>query len=401
MWPEYRCRRYVFRVYENTGSGFAEEPKIVYAPIPLETDRGTSNLGAGHLAASSMWHGFVDMDGDGLLDAVYKQLIGGGEEPYPSSPTPLSQLRPIFQVFRGDGKGNFRGDAKGNPYQWQTPALYADSTSTNAYDVARVKLQGAVHTPGGFRNIGTPEVPDPGPHPQGEPPGNVIQESFTKVTLQDVNGDGLPDYVDSRFKSDESFDATKGHVHVFYNTGTGFESPVVLPGFRGHKLETPAWGTEVYPYFEETAAFIIDPQADGVSKKTIWSRTLRRAVDIDADGLLDMVLIEPPQKDRSHPWALSSSPFSLPPQPPVVRIFVNVGDKLVPMGQTDKIAKWWPALARITLGGTDTGWSIATDFIDLDGDGLPEVATGTEALLVPNLYSRALPSCLPDEDLGI
>ncbi|MGD9851389.1 MAG: SpvB/TcaC N-terminal domain-containing protein [Nitrospirales bacterium] len=421
MWPEYGCGRYVFRFYENTGEGFAPQPQIILSPIPLETDRDTSNVGAGHLAASSSWHGFLDMDGDGLLDAVYKEMGV-------AAATPLAQLRPVFHVFRGDGTGNFRGDAKGNPYQWQVPAFLSSLVKNTYYADARVKLQGAVETEGA--RVGIPDPLDP---PKGEfrpSTGNIIQESFTKVTLQDVNGDGLPDYVDSRFSPNGTFDSLQGHVHVFYNTGVGFESPVVLPGFRGSTLETQAWGTERYGYVGETAGFLIQPQSLGESRKHIWSRTTTRLVDIDADGLLDMVLIEAPQKNRTNPWAIGPRrpkiPPALPtaplpelptvpspertppgaqdpsrvkpevPYPIVARLFINVGDKLVPMGQTEKLAKWWPALARITFGGSDTGWGIATDFIDLDGDGLPDVMPGADTLLGPDLYEGALQSCTPE-----
>lgn len=436
MWPEYGCGRYVLRVYENTGLGFNPEPRIILSPLPLETDRDTSNVGAGHLAASSPWHGFLDMDGDGLLDAVYKVPNALQDAPgLQPSAVPLAQLRPVFYVFRGDGSGNFRGDRQGNPYTWRAPALPA-TNATFGHDAARVKLQGAVRTDRPTGGVLAAPVPHPKdtvgtgtPGGTGRPAPNFVQESFTKVTLQDINGDGLPDYIDTRFSPQGSFDTAQGHVHIFYNTGTGFESSSIdLPTFRGHTLETDAWGSERYRYFETSSTFYFQPQSPGYKKRNIWSRQTTQVIDIDADGLLDVVVIEAPQIHRSNPWAIGPLPKLVvplqPPSPPspssrllpgtevagkptpstplpiVARLFVNVGDKLVPMGQTEKLAKWWPALARITIGGSDTAWYLATDFTDLDGDGLPDLATGAETLLAPTDYQGAMRDCVPNALYG-
>ena len=79
-----RVRRYVWRVYANTGTGFAATPEVVLSPLPLESDRATSALGAGPLAASSSWHGFIDIDGDGerrrgLPGTVLERRLGHRE----------------------------------------------------------------------------------------------------------------------------------------------------------------------------------------------------------------------------------------------------------------------------------------------------------------------------------
>jgi RHS repeat-associated protein len=384
--PETRCGRYVFRVYENTGTGFASEPKIILSPVPLETDRATSQLGAGDLAASSSYHGFLDLDGDGNLDAIHKGIES-------------------FDVFRGDGSGNFRPGSQGIPYLWPLPA--ADSP------VKLLKGRSA------FRLA--PQTPDVVSQ-------NKITATSTAVTLRDVNGDGLPDYIDARELVDTS-NGKQQQVQIYYNTGTGFEHKLDSPGLNGHTLETSAWGTEKYAAFEETRGFLFQPsrcstcdplRPDEAEIKNIWSRAVAQVVDIDVDGLLDLVLIQPPRADVTNPWQMG--PLKAPPQPrppipsppsrlapgttlpdleltvepgqpvPIVaRLFINVGDKLVPMGQTAKLATWWPALARITLysGSTEVKvsrgsvrradrWQVVTDFVDLDGDGLPEAVTNDD-----------------------
>jgi RHS repeat-associated protein len=318
QWPEFYCGRYVLRVYENTGKGFASQARIIYSPIPIETDRATSDLGNGHLAAASSWHGFLDIDGDGLLDAVYRSPNAGG-----------ALVKP-FEVFRGDGTGNFVNDrAQGTSYLW--PAPIVDSLGV------RIKLQGDGDTMTSYHS----------------PNESHTKSSGTKVTIQDLNGDGLPDYITSGDGQPQ--------IRVYYNTGTGFVRDQ-------HLLETPAWGTEKYGRFEENHSFVLATPASGtnaIAKNHIWSRAVTRVLDVDADGLPDMVRIQPPVYSR--PDACLGSLAQ-----PLVRVFINVGDKLVPMGETANLKKWWHALARITVGGPETRWNVVTDFADVDGDGLPE-----------------------------
>lgn len=342
--PEEQCGRFVWRVYRNTGAGFTEDPEIVMSPVPLESDRATSALGAGALAASSSWHGFIDMDGDAIPDAVFMTPFWSSDGVEPGAP-PTS-----FQVFRGDGDGGFQGDASGDPYLWSAPTL---ETQQQFAKRARVTLSQSSR------------IPWPGLDDQ--------RVSRVAVTLEDLNGDGLPDYVDAR-------DLTTGgsHVRVFYNTGAGFET-----ADPGSSLEVPAWNDEVLATLGENRQVAFDWRANGHLDRG-WSRDVIRTVDIDADGLLDVVILPEPQAGLRNPWSLAT-------QQERARVFVNVGDRLVPMGETDKLMEWWAALARIRLSSghpfETPHWKIATDFLDLDGDGLPEAFNN-------DLYSA---SCTPNE----
>ena len=338
---------FLFRVYENTGSALASQPKIVYSPVPLETDRGTSNLGAGPQALGSMYHGFLDIDGDGLLDAISNggdYLTGGGN------------YQNKFDVFRGDGTGDFLKPA----IIWAAPG---------SGDSVEVKLQ----VSGGNGILGK----------------NHTNSSGTKVVMRDLNGDGLPDYIRS-----EPNVSGIDQVRVFYNTGRGFVS-------TGESLETTSWGKE--PVFKTYNIFDVNTtltlqlvnalgSPNGEPKKQVWSRAVTQVVDIDMDGLPDMVRIEHPDPRRTNPFTLAPSTLDPDTGEPklVTRLFINVGDKLVPMGETQMTRDIWQALARITIGATDGPWAVWTDFIDRDGDGLPEATV-----------VRSTDQCTPEPTTGL
>lgn len=338
---------YVFRVYENTGTGLASQPKIVHSPVPLETDRGTSNLGAGPQALGSMYHGFLDIDGDGLLDAIWT----GGDYL-----TGKGTYQNKFDVFRGDGTGHFLKPGIG----WAAPGSGGSP---------KVKLQ----VSGGDGVLGK----------------NHTNSSGTQILMRDLNGDGLPDYI----SSDPTVSGTD-EVRVFHNTGRGF---VNQENYAGETLITGAWAIDDkypglfwsgYRNFDANSTLTLQlvnslGSSDGQPKKQVWSRAVTQVVDIDMDGLPDMVRIQ-------YPDPRQTNPFMLTPNQPVARLFINVGDKLVPMGWTQMIKDIWQALARITIGATDGPWAVWTDFIDRDGDGLPEATV-----------VRSTDQCTPEPTTGL
>ena len=255
-------------------------------------------------------------------------------------------------MFLGDGTGNFRGDAAGIPYEWKAPAL---STTDGVLRYrARVKLGTTGHAQ---------------PH---DVLNDNIDFSDDTVTLLDVNGDGLPDYVDGR--------GSRGSAHLagpclLETLGRGFESPFVVPGFRGNTLETTAWGTEQLKAIEESQKYSVHTFLNG-ALQVGWSREVYRSIDIDQDGLLDLVVLQAPARGHRNPWTWNPKGLG-------ARLFVNVGDKLVPMGATAKVVAWAPALARILMSRTansDGTWELKTDFTDLDGDGLPDAFNNDDSV---------------------
>lgn len=332
MYPETQCGHYILRVYDNLGNGqFATQPRVIYAPIPLETDRPTSRLGAGRLAASSSWHGFIDLDGDGIQDAVYKE------------PDWVETPQRSFQVFRGLGGGAFAPD----PVVWHTDPLVA---------APRVQVSGT-------RNYGWSFPPAVERAERGASTP-AITASYTSVTMLDMNGDGLPDYVDGR----ESATAAR-RLRVLFNTGRGFEPRSV--DYGGTRFD-PA-GAEGLFFDEEQQWQDRVLGSDAPSRG--FSRATWRAVDIDSDGLVDLVGL-PPLLPASTD---DVRPFSTGADASWQRVvYFNVGDTFVRATNVTALDGIWRALARIRVtdvssgGGYQGRWQVLTDFVDLDGDGLPE-----------------------------
>jgi RHS repeat-associated protein len=356
MFPETRCGQYILRVYDNLGGGrFSDTPRVVYAPVPLETDRGTSSLGAGYLAVSSSWHGFVDIDGDGVLDAIHKQ-------PDWYSDTNIDEN---FHVFRGYGLGNFTAD----PYSWPARPIKGGHT--------RVQV-------GGSRTIQWP-VPAPTDPSIRESTIPGLSATFSSVTLEDINGDGLPDYVEDY----GIYNGAPRRLRVLFNTGTGFEEFIPDSYF----------GTQLH----DTLEFLHEEQQwqDRVLGTNVPVRALGRAtlrsVDIDGDGLVDIVKLPslaPDTASQVKPWMTGLTGW----QP---EVYFNVGDGYV-RAATPGLSAIWPALARIRL--TDQSddylqgpWRVLTDFVDLDGDGQPE-AINNEATNAQQCKISSFGDWLPCND---
>lgn len=338
MFPEQRCGHYVLRVYDNLGDGvFADQPRLVYAPVPLETDRPTSQLGAGRLAVSSSWHGFIDLDGDGRLDAVHKQ------------PDWTDTDDDNFRVFRGYGQGSFTADG----YVWNAQPTVPGAT--------RIQVRGRRNNGWDF-----PIATDPW---MREANTAGLTASFTSTTLMDINGDGLPDYVEARGNASQP-----DRLRAFFNNGSGFEPQHPLyPSTLLHEA-----GADSLQWLDEEQVWQDRVVGSNVATRG-FSRATWRSVDIDADGLVDIVRLPPLSPDTTTAVRPFATGYLLW-QP---EIYFNVGDGFV-RARNAPLEPIWRALARIritdassvSLQGT---WKVLTDFVDLDGDGLPEAINNDES----------------------
>ncbi|MBK8255483.1 MAG: hypothetical protein IPK82_22830 [Polyangiaceae bacterium] len=335
IWPEMECNRYVLRVHKNLGGGqFSSAVQLVMSPVPLESDRPTSNLGGGALAASSSWHGFVDLDGDGVLDAVHMEpFFFGSQTDYPTSPT-------HFSMFQGNPNGSFNSDPAGGGFHWAAPRIWEGSFA-GAPAMARARVH----------------VRD------SESIGGWVNSSRESITIRDMNGDGLPDYLDTRHFYG---DTPTQKMRVFLNTGRGFESNATWTGYEGVNFNPDA-GAAGFK-FERTQDWAHD-RYDGNENRRGYSRYTHRLMDVDSDGLVDLVVLPDIEPGHSNPWMPGTTIAPL--------IYLNVGDTLVYAGSNPAWNKVWAAVGRITLNSQGK-WVVTSDIVDLDGDGLSDAITNDD-----------------------
>ena len=316
----------------NIGSSmFSKKPTVIYSPVPLESDRAESPTGG---EPSSSWHGFEDIDGDGFLDAIWQDPETFDE----LGPTGHPGAGPTgrFLVFRGDGTGQFKARPDGEPWEWKTPKLDRRTriSQRRTGNIPEKKTKDIMH--------------------------RYVE---TVISLVDINGDGLPDYVESR-----ALDNRTNALRVFYNTGAGFEHHAVALGTTRGGSGGDA-GTRLSTAFDTLSReeqVVLSREKNGHLENG-WQMSVRHLLDFDQDGRADIINSPPPEAGQTNPWIREDSDNSQPTADP--KVFFNVGDRFIEGRQAPALKKVAHAVGRyqISSGGI---WSVKSDVIDFDGDGL-------------------------------
>ena len=300
-------KRFKWRVYPGTGN--PDKPFLdnltrprsfsVASPLALPPSAGEETLDTTpHINYSVPV--LFDLDGDGFLD-----IIASGRGAQKNSCNNKILLTGCnWTVYFGNGTGEF--PTKENAHIWDVPTV---DLASDEWDLG---------TRGG-------DIP-------------FIQRRDTVIKLIDINGDGLADLVVR--KGD-------GNMYSYRNTGRGFAVETYNPINGTTALE------EVKTDIDQLVANTLTDGDRGY---------LRRLLDLDGDGLLDMVWFE--SSDKS----ITSTD--------TVKAKFNLGGRFghdVTLIFPEKWAKAKRLLSAKWQQDFEGTWHIATDFTDVSGDGLADL----------------------------
>ncbi len=301
--------RFVWRLQRNLGGIFAPlgglgntDSWLIYSPVPLPSGATETQLAQSTIPGMP---GLVDITGDGYLDAI-SFVSTPGQTPYP--PGQMTQL----YVWPGNGRYEF-GAMQTWPFE-----LPANATQPwqQAYEPTTLTtVTGGMH-------LTTPST----------------------AAFRDVNGDGLPDFLVQ----------ANGHVSVSYNLGSTAWAGR-LPGGAFASLK-PMYG--IGP-IEQTRAEVTEWRELQKQIVTGTRGYLRRLVDTDGDGRLEMVVFA-----SSSPVAAESAS----------RQQWQIAGGGGGIDTSPRLGVEWEAIE--SLVSSDRGnWVRTSDFLDVTGDGLPDAVT--------------------------
>jgi RHS repeat-associated protein len=169
--------------------------------------------------------------------------------------------------------------------------------------------------------------------------GGYNKQLRTYQALYDVNGDGLPDLLIGSSNS-----ADTGSIVVYLNKGDGFETSAITIS-----NVTPSSS------FARMQTLVNYPEVNGAER---WFAV--RLLDVDGDGLVDL----------SHGPDLENSTTA--------RVYANRGLSWIGPGASIFATDY----SGVFSYGSDHGgkWTIESDMIDVNGDGVSEIVMGGTVL---------------------
>ncbi len=330
-WPLKRNGHYPWMVYYNeetttaagtTLRGFGAGTRI-WSPIPLDPANNESSVGSGNgRSFNSSNHAVMDITGDGIIDVI---TLG-------TSVTPTrvnGENGRHWNVFAGiadEQSGDFVG-FEPTPYYWIIPDS-ADFGSSTGY---------------------------PGTYQVSTPTGNKTVDTrlmATESSLLDVNADGLPDLI--RRKPDAS-----AGFEVALNTGRGFcvdnQGDVSGTTLSGE-------GSIARTRYDNVILKPIGQPGSGTPWQPISGegQSFARLADVDGDGLPDY-------------YNAGAGEAGLPLLPTFwTFVTMGAGAAFRQLG-----LPFDNHLPRDIIVNDQFGnlWWVESDFMDLDGDGLDDLAT--------------------------
>lgn len=295
--------RFVWRVYRNSKEfTFQDPPDAVFSfralkvtsPKPLPFNISDEHLDRSTIP-SSILPVLFDLDGDGFLDVID---IGSHPNLIGKDRTGcdgIDDAAPSWCVHFGNGGAGF---AKGR--EWRVPEVVL-STDNGGQPIER-----------GDR---------------------IHKRQRTVAVLRDINGDGLADLV-VRIRT--------GALKAYLSTGSRFDGQPIDLG-KNLALE------ELQTSYSSACSLATVCDGDRGYR--------RRLVDVDGDGLLDILSFLGPEDDIATTSAISAS--------------FNVGDGFSPA--VSLVGTSW-ARAKRLFAASKRDWWIRSDFVDIDGDGLEDLA---------------------------
>jgi RHS repeat-associated protein len=205
------------------------------------------------------------------------------------------------------------------------------------------------------------------------PPGDLKHKKRIVVAgLYDVNGDGLPDFVVKK-GGGEKF------LAAYLNTGDGFSDEPIEPGLGQSMEDMPIEEIQT-----DLDGIIFNPRGVEVPERGAKGYR-RRMVDVDGDGIVDMLLFYGVLEDIADPGRvevrINAGDGFLPARPlPVTRTDDRFGHRILGVDMAKRLFISRERTTQPESNGHQprVEWRLRQDFIDITGDGEPELCRWTD-----------------------